>query len=104
SEHTSDDPAPNGPELDGDVIKGRSSVSLLPRRHLCLGQDVGPQGSLAGKALGDLREGVELLLVLGGRLSDHQLVVVDRWLMKCLGHRLPRRKPEGRTALEVAQR
>jgi hypothetical protein len=87
SEHPRDDPASHRPEFDGDVILGKVRVGL-PGGHLRLGQDVDPQGSIAGEALGDIPEGLAILLILGSCLSDHQLVLGDHLLTECLGHRL----------------
>src|SRR5262249_5970432 len=78
-EYPGDDPAPHGPELDRDVILA-NAASVLPGRHLCLGQDVGPQRSILDEALGNLREGRRL--IVGGRLSYHQVFGGDHLLIE----------------------
>src|SRR5215469_7156684 len=79
-ENVGNDLASHGAELDGDVIRWNSGVGVLPGHGLCLGQDVRPEGSLAGETTGDVRDG--LLVRVGGSPSDQQFLVGDRVLAK----------------------
>src|SRR5690242_5949689 len=60
-EDLGDEPASHRSEPDRGLVGGIAG-EVLPRCHLGLGQDVGPQRSVAGQAGYDLRNGLSLTL------------------------------------------
>ena len=97
SEDLTDQPAADRAEPDWNGVLVGIGGRLLPRASLRLGEDIGPEGAVAGKARSDV--GDRRLRVICRRLADQEFIVGDR-----IGRRTPPRRPaqkEARTSLRA---